>query len=177
MYRTRNNILSKYTRISSQYKRYCEIPAISGLDAWCKFTLAMGNRFSSNQNSNAWLSNIWKISIRKQWRWAMAGWFLCSVVWSLSCFFAQIWNHCRGLLSLLFEINSRNYKKLKLSKCYNFKKLEGKVKCGKVNCQEHQFLCQQIGLQGFPSIMFYPISKSSIKVLFFFLNKRKYFNI
>jgi len=42
-------------------------------------------------------------------------------------------------------------------------RLEGKVKCGKVNCQEQQQLCQQIGIHGFPSIYFYPISKSSIK--------------
>ena len=29
-----------------------------------------------------------------------------------------------------------------------------------MNCQEQQHLCQQIGMQGFPSIMFYPITKS-----------------
>jgi len=40
-------------------------------------------------------------------------------------------------------------------------KLEGKVKCGKVNCQEQQWLCQQVGIQGFPTIMFYPITKSA----------------
>jgi DnaJ family protein C protein 10 len=34
-------------------------------------------------------------------------------------------------------------------------KLEGRVKCGKVNCQEQQQLCQMIGIQAFPTIMFY----------------------
>jgi len=36
-------------------------------------------------------------------------------------------------------------------------KLEGKVKLAKVNCQEQQYLCQRIGITGFPSIVFYPL--------------------
>lgn len=35
-------------------------------------------------------------------------------------------------------------------------RLEGIVKCGKVNCQENQGLCQKAGITGYPSIMFYP---------------------
>lgn len=39
-------------------------------------------------------------------------------------------------------------------------RLEGRVRCGKVNCQEHQFLCQRAGITGYPSIVFYKNIKS-----------------
>lgn len=34
-------------------------------------------------------------------------------------------------------------------------KLEGKVKCGKLNCQEFSWLCQQLNIRGYPTIRFY----------------------
>ena len=33
--------------------------------------------------------------------------------------------------------------------------LEGKVKAGKVNCQEEQYLCQQARISAYPSVRFY----------------------
>ncbi len=36
-----------------------------------------------------------------------------------------------------------------------YKRFEGIVKLGKVNCQEEQALCQHAGITGYPSIMFY----------------------
>ena len=41
------------------------------------------------------------------------------------------------------------------------KKLEGKVKCGKVNCQDHGHLCARINIQAYPSIKFYNAKKSN----------------
>lgn len=40
-------------------------------------------------------------------------------------------------------------------------KLEGKVKCGKVNCVEQQYLCNRAGITAFPTIRFYPIPRSN----------------
>jgi DnaJ family protein C protein 10 len=53
--------------------------------------------------------------------------------------------------------------------------MEGKIKCGKVNCQEHQYLCQLAGIQAYPTIRFYPLAPQSGLVcilydyLYFFL--------
>lgn len=38
-------------------------------------------------------------------------------------------------------------------------RLEGRVRCGKVNCQDQQLLCHKIGITGYPSIVFYQNSK------------------
>ena len=33
--------------------------------------------------------------------------------------------------------------------------MEGRVNCGKVNCDQHEWLCRQAGIQAYPTIRFY----------------------
>ena len=40
-------------------------------------------------------------------------------------------------------------------------KYEGQVRFGKVNCQEHQYLCQLAGIRAYPTIKFFPTFTSS----------------
>jgi DnaJ family protein C protein 10 len=40
-------------------------------------------------------------------------------------------------------------------------KLEGKVKCGKINCQEHGQLCAKINIRAYPTIRFYNVKKNN----------------
>jgi thiol-disulfide isomerase/thioredoxin len=37
-------------------------------------------------------------------------------------------------------------------------KFDGKIRFGKVNCQEHQYLCQITGINAYPTIRFYPLT-------------------
>ena len=33
--------------------------------------------------------------------------------------------------------------------------MEGRVNCGKVNCDQHEWLCRQAGIQAYPTVRFY----------------------
>ena len=33
--------------------------------------------------------------------------------------------------------------------------MEGRVKCGKVNCDQHEWLCRQANIRAYPTVRFY----------------------
>lgn len=37
----------------------------------------------------------------------------------------------------------------------NYQELEGKVKCGKIDCQTHKWVCKSAGVRAYPTIKFY----------------------
>ena len=47
--------------------------------------------------------------------------------------------------------------------------MEGRVKCGKVNCDQHEWLCRQAGIRAYPTVRFYSGAKrgnQQVKLLF-----------
>jgi len=36
------------------------------------------------------------------------------------------------------------------------KNLKGKIKCGKVNCDNSPYICREVGIRAYPSVLFYP---------------------
>jgi DnaJ family protein C protein 10 len=48
-------------------------------------------------------------------------------------------------------------------------KFEGTVKFGKVNCQEHQHLCNMIGIRAYPTIQFFKVFTALKSGVIFFL--------
>ncbi len=44
-----------------------------------------------------------------------------------------------------------------------FQKMEGRVNLGKVDCDQHNWLCRQAGIQAYPTVRFYKGLKGKAK--------------